>query len=464
MGGSMSYLKDDFLLRNETAKRLYFEHAQKMPIFDYHCHLSEKEILEDEEFKDIYELWLGGDHYKWRLMRDFGIEESLITGNAPNQEKFKAYCKALGTAFGNPLYHWSQLELKEYFDCDLEINEKNADSIWEQCNARIAERRLSPVALIKKSNVKAIFTTNEIFDDLATFRRIRAKGYPFQVIPAFRADKIMNIEAGKYLEYLAKLGPIQSLDDLEKEVEARLDAFMEEGCLASDTALERIPPISTKEAAGKIFLKRLSGSSLKEEEAEAFKGYFTYFLLGLYGRKGIRSELHLGAMRNNNSKMLALLGPDAGYDSIAEENSIKNLSRLMDRLNDEGRLPPMVLFNLNPKMNLEMISLLGCFQDSSLKGKIQYGPAWWFLDNKPGMEKHLSDLASGGHLSTFIGMLTDSRSFLSYPRHHYFRRILCSYLGTLIENGEMTSDLDLVGKAVEDICFNNAAAYFGLKA
>ena len=459
----MSYLKEDFLLTNETAKKLYFEHAKNMPIFDYHCHLSEYQILENKEFKDIFEVWLGGDHYKWRLMRNYGIDESYITGDKPNKEKFKAYCKTLGTAFGNPLYHWSQAELQEFFHCDLEINENNADAIWEQCNAYIKEHHIAPVSLIEQSNVKAIFTTNEIFDDLKVFDEIKKKGYSFLVAPAFRADKIMNIEAEKYNDFLAKLGSIDSLDTLEAKIEERLQNFIKVGCVAADISLEGVYPVTSKEEASKVFSKRRSGSPVSESEAKVFKGYFTYFLLGLYARYDIRSELHIGPMRNNNSKMLAKLGLDTGFDSLAEDNSTKNLSRLMDRLNDEGHLPPMILFNLNPKMNLELISLAGCFQDSSLKGKIQYGPAWWFLDNKPGMEKHLSDLASCGHLGAFVGMLTDSRSFLSYPRHHYFRRILCNYFGTMIENGQMTSDLDLVGKVVEDISFNNAWAYFGLK-
>ncbi len=459
----MSYLKDDFLLENETAKKLYFGYAKKMPIFDYHCHLSEKEILEDKEFKDVFDVWLGGDHYKWRLMRNCGIDESFITGDRPNKEKFIAYCKALGTAFGNPLYHWSQAELAEYFDCDLEINEKNAPLIWEQCNSYIRERHLTPSKTIAGSNVRAIFTTNEIFDDLSTFKAIKEKGYPFIVAPAFRADKIMNIESPKYNDFIAKLGSIYDLNDLEVAIERRLDAFIEAGCLASDISLESVYPIASKEEAASAFAKRRSGLAVNEEETKAFKGYLTYFLLGLYGERRIRSELHLGAMRNNNSQMLAKLGPDTGYDSIGDSDSTKNLSRLMDRLDSENRLPPMILFNLNPKMNLELLSLMGCFQDASLKGKIQYGPAWWFLDNKPGIEKHLSDLASLGHLGSFVGMLTDSRSFLSYPRHHYFRRILCSYLGGLMERGEMTSDIDLVGKVVEDISFNNAVAYFGLK-
>ena len=458
----MSYLKNDFLLSNETAKRLYFGYAAKMPIFDYHCHLSEREILEDKEFEDIFSLWLGGDHYKWRLMRNAGIDESYITGDKPKLEKFKAYCAVLGTAFGNPLYHWSQLELEAYFHCDKEINEENAKEIWEECNAYIKAHHLTPSSLIRQSNVKAIFTTNEIFDDLDVFKAIKEKHYPFEVLPAFRADKIMNIDAPNYNAFVAKLGEVTALDELEQAIKARLDDFIEAGCLASDISLEGVYPIPSKERAAEVYAKRRAGQEIDEGEAKIFKGYLTYFLLGLYGEKGIASELHIGAMRNNNSIMLKRLGLDSGFDSIAEDNSTRNLSRLMDKLNDEGKLPAMVLFNLNPKLNLELISLLGCFQDGSKKGKIQYGPAWWFLDNIEGMEKQLRDLSSCGHLGSFIGMLTDSRSFLSYPRHHYFRRLLCDYLGQKMERGEMTNDIAKVGKVVEDISFNNAVAYFGL--
>ena len=459
----MSYLTKDFLLRNETAKKLYFEYAKKMPIFDYHCHLSEYAILENKEFSDIYELWLSGDHYKWRLMRDYGIDERLITGDASPKEKFLAYCKVLGTAFGNPLYHWSQVELEEFFHCDLEINEKNAEAIWEQANAYIKANHLTPAKVIAESNVKVIFTTNEIFDDLKVFDNIKAKHYPFQVIPAFRADKIMNIEAERYLEFLGKLGNIKNIQELEERIEERLLAFIKVGCVASDTALEKVEVVASKKDADKVLKDRLDGKILTEEQIACFKGYLTYFLLKLYAKHGIRSELHVGAMRNNNAKMLKKLGLDTGYDSIAEGESTKNLSRLMDRLDGEGSLPPLILFNLNPKMNTEFVTLLGCFQDGSMKGKIQYGPAWWFLDQKDGIERQLRDLAALGHLGAFVGMLTDSRSFLSYPRHHYFRRILCNYLGKLMEEGELTKDIALVGEVVKDVSFRNAAAYFGVE-
>lgn len=463
----MSYLKDNFLLTNKTAEKLYFDYAKDMPIFDYHCHLPEKQILENKAFNDVFEIWLKGDHYKWRLMRNYGIDEEFITGDKSNKEKFFCYCKVLGTAFGNPLYHWSQVELKEFFNCEIEINEENAETIWNWCNDYIKLNNITPQSLIEKSNVSHIFTTNEIFDDTSTFVEIAKKDYKFKVIPAFRADKIMNLEAVGYTDTIKKLealvGEVKDIDDLEKALEVRLNEFIKVGTTASDIALQSVYPVATKAAADKVFKLALEGKKITEAQAETFKGYFTYFLFKLYAKYDIRTELHIGAMRNNNSVMLKKLGLDTGYDSIAEDNSIKYMSRLFDKLNDENALPKTIIFNLNPKMNTEIMTLVGCFQDSSAKGKIQYGPAWWFLDNKVGMENHLKDMTATGHIATFVGMLTDSRSLLSYPRHHYFRRILCNYLGTLIENGEMTTDIELVGKVVKDVAYNNSIAYFNMK-
>lgn len=463
----MSYIKKNFLLTNKTAQQLYFDFAKDMPIFDYHCHLPEKQILENKPFGDIFEIWLAGDHYKWRLMRNFGIDEEFITGNASNKEKFLAYCKTLGSAFGNPLYHWSQVELEEYFGCTLEINENNADAIWDFCNDYISKNNVTPQSLIESSNVNYIFTTNEVFDDLTTFEKIAQKDYKFGVIPAFRADKMMNIEAEKYNDFIGLLesqtGEVKTLSDLEKALENRLNAFIKVGTTASDIAVESVYPVYSREEAENVFTKRRAGEDVTVKESEIFKGYLTYYLFKLYAKYGIATELHVGAMRNNNSVMLEKLGLDTGFDSISDENSIKNMSRLFDRLNNENLMPKTIVFNLNPKMNSEIMTLIGCFQDSSAKGKVQYGPAWWFLDNKVGMEKHLEDLTATGHIAAFVGMLTDSRSLLSYPRHHYFRRILCNYLGTLIENGEMTADLDYVGSVIKDICYNNSIAYFNMK-
>ena len=460
----MSYIKDNFLLKNKTAERLYFSYAKDMPIFDYHCHLPEKQILENKTFSDVFEIWLAGDHYKWRLMRNYGVDEEFITGKSTsNKDKFLTYCKVLGTAFGNPLYHWSQVELKEFFNCELEINEENAQQIWDWCNEYIRLNDITPQKLIESSNVSHLFTTNEIFDQLETFDKIKEKGYNFKVIPAFRADKIMNIEAEKYNEFIAKLGEVSDLDVLEAKIEERLQAFIKVGTTAADVALQRVYPIAEKSFAKEVFAKRRSGQAVTDSEAEAFKGYLTYFLFKLYAKYGIATELHVGAMRNNNAVMMERLGLDTGFDSIAEDNSVKEMSRLFDRLNNENSLPKTIVFNLNPKMNAEIMTLIGCFQDSSAKGKIQYGPAWWFLDNKVGMEKHLEDLTATGHIGAFVGMLTDSRSLLSYPRHHYFRRILCNYLGEMMENGEMTKDEAFVGKVVQDICYNNSIKYLGVK-
>ena len=458
----MSYIKSNFLLTNKTAERLYNDWAKDMPIFDYHCHLPEKQILENKPFSDAFEIWLAGDHYKWRLMRNYGIDEEYITGGASNKEKFVTYCRVLGTAFGNPLYHWSQVELKEFFGCELEINAENAENIWEECNAYIRENSVTPQKLIEQSNVTHLFTTNEIFDDLSTFGEIAKKGYRFQVIPAFRADKIMNIEAEQYLTFIEKLDAVGDLDTLEEKIEERLQAFIAVGTKAADIALQSVYPIANKDDASAVFAKRLGGKTVSEKESAVFKGYLTYFLFKLYAKYHIVTELHIGAMRNNNSLMLAKLGLDTGFDSIAEDNSIKYMSRLFDRLNSEGALPKTVVFNLNPKMNAEIMTLIGCFQSAEARGKIQYGPAWWFLDNKTGMEKHLDDLTATGHIATFIGMLTDSRSLLSYPRHHYFRRILCNYLGGMIERGEMTANEELVGKVIRDICYYNSINYFGV--
>ena len=459
----MSYIKDNFLLKNKTAEKLYFDYAKDMPIFDYHCHLPEKQILENKPFNDVFEIWLAGDHYKWRLMRNYGVDEEYITGNKSNKEKFKAYCATLGTAFGNPLYHWSQAELKEFFGCELEINEENAEKIWDECNEYIVKNNVTPQKLIEQSNVTHIFTTNEIFDDLTTFTEIAKKGYNFKVIPAFRADKIMNIEAERYNEFVDKLGEVKTLSELENAIEYRLKEFIKVGTVAADVALQAVYPISDKADAEKVFAKRRKGESVTEDESEIFKGYLTYFLFKLYAKYGVATELHVGAMRNNNTVMLNKLGLDTGFDSIADDNSIKTMSRLFDRLNSENALPKTIVFNLNPKMNSEIMTLIGCFQSGEAKGKMQYGPAWWFLDNKVGMEKHLEDLTATGHIGAFIGMLTDSRSFLSYPRHHYFRRILCNYLGGLMEGGEMTADIEFVGKVVKDICYYNAINYFGVK-
>lgn len=463
----MSYIKDDFLLTTLEAKKLYNDFAKQMPIFDYHCHLSEKQLLEDKQFESIYEVWLGGDHYKWRLMRNYGIDEKYITGDATPYEKFVKYIEAVETAFGNPLYHWSQVELAEYFNCELDITLDNADTIWEWCNEYIKLTNMSPSQLILKSNVRRIFTTNEATDDLETFALIKEKFDKFSVTPAFRADKILGIHLPTFLSTIDTLSslthPITDIASLESAVESRLKLFVEIGTVATDISLERLLPISSREDADVVFRKMLSGATLSTLEIETYQGYITYYLLKLYHRYNLATELHLGAMRNNNTKQFEKIGADTGYDSISPMESTYYLSRLLDRLNSEDSLPRMILFNLNPKLSMELLSLAGCFQDGEARGKIQYGPAWWFLDNRQGMVAHLEHLTSIGHIGTFVGMLTDSRSFLSYPRHHYFRRILCDYLGGMMNRGEITSDMEIVGKVVRDVSYLNSVRYFGVE-
>ena len=463
----MSYIKDNFLLTNKTAEKLYFNYAKDMPIFDYHCHLPEKQILANEGFADVFEIWLAGDHYKWRLMRNYGVNEEYITGNKSNKEKFVAYCTVLGTAFGNPLYHWSQVELKEFFNCEIEINEENAELIWNWCNDYIKLNNITPQKLIEQSNVSHLFTTNEAIDDLSTFPAIAAKGYKFKVIPAFRADKALAIDTEAFNGYIEKLASlthaIGTVDELLDAISIRVQEFKKVGTTACDVAVERVPEIPTKEEAEEIFKARLGGNIPAKADAEKFRGYMVYSLMKLYAQNGLVTELHVGAMRNNNSRMMAKLGPDTGFDSISDDNSIKTMSRLFDKLDGEGCLPKTIVFNLNRKMNTEIMTLIGSFQSDEARGKLQYGPAWWFLDNKVGMEKHLEDLTATGHIATFVGMLTDSRSLLSYPRHHYFRRILCNYLGDMMEKGEMTQDEKLVGKVVQDICYNNSIKYLGME-
>ena len=322
----MSYIRKDFLLNTPTAQKLYFEYATDMPIFDYHCHLPERQILENQPFSDLYEIWLAGDHYKWRLMRNYGVDEDYITGDRSNKEKFLAYCRVLGTAFGNPLYHWSQVELQEFFACELEINEKNAEAIWEQCNAYIRENRVTPQSLIERSNVKHLYTTNEIFDELETFREIAKKGYAFDVAPAFRADRIMNIDGANYTDFIARVEkqthPIASLSDLESAIEKRLQAFIAVGTTAADVALQSVYPIAEKADAEAVFAKRRKGEAVTQAESEIFKGYLTYFLFKLYAKYNIATELHVGAMRNNNEVMLRKLGLDTGFVHFFQETLV----------------------------------------------------------------------------------------------------------------------------------------------
>lgn len=436
-----------------------------MPIFDYHCHLSEKVIERDEPFADFFELWLGGDHYKWRLMRNFGIDEEYITGGAPHKEKFMCYVRALETAYGNPLYHWSHMELRTYFGIEDTICSANAEHIWNSANEYIRTHALSPSSLISGSNVKIVCTTNEIFDDLGVFDRIKEKGFSFRVLPTFRADKVMNIDDARYVEYLGRLeeivGKITSLEALEKAVSERVEQFKSKGAVAADIALQKVYPPCGREGAARAFADALSGREVSEEGAAAYKSFIMGCVLRECAKSGLAVQVHVGAMRNNNTRMYKILGADTGFDSIDDSAGIAALAEWMDALDSAGELPKMILFNLNPVWNLPLTTLAGCFQDSSARGKIQFGPAWWFLDHLDGIRSQLDALADTGHIAAFVGMLTDSRSFLSYPRHHYFRRIFCDWLGRKAESGEIAYDFEAFARVVRDVSYNNAAAYFG---
>lgn len=457
----MSYIDENFLLNSEYSRRLYKEYAKDMPIFDYHCHLSEKQILENKPFSDLFEIWLAGDHYKWRLMRHYGVSEDYITGEKSHKEKFLAYCKTLSTAFGNPLYHWSQLELEFFFDCDLEINEKNAEKIWKHCNDYITKNKVTPQSLIEKSGVTHVYTTNELYDDLSTFEEIKKKGYKFKVCPTFRADKFINIRSEHFEEYLEKLGDIKSLTVLENRIMERLDDFIAAGCRACDICVGVINPAFGRDSAAQILEQRLDGDEAMALGYVFYEGYMVRFLMELCSRRGLAVSLHIGPTRNNNTRMFKALGADSGYDGMGDGECIHELGLLFNELDRENHLPRTVTFNLNPKMNEALMTLIGCYQSDEARGKMQFGPAWWFLDNKSGIERHLRDLVATGHIATFIGMLTDSRSFLSYQRHHYFRRLLCNFLGEMMERGEITRDIELVGNVVKDVCYNNAYNYFG---
>lgn len=457
----MSYLKPDFLLENKTAKIIYSE-IKDLPIFDYHCHLNEKEILENKPFTNIFELTLKYDHYKWRLMRNAGIEESYITGNKTEEEKFIKYCEALQDAFGNPLYHWSQIELEEYFDCKLEINKDNAKKIWDYCNEFLKKHKLTPIDIIQKSNVKYICTTNKIFDDLTTFEKINEKELGFKVFPSFRGDDLLNIETECFNELVDKSG-IKNLKDFEVYVEEKLKEFIAHGCFIADIGFEKVYINKEKYIAENVFNKKINNEHLEENDIHAYKGYFLYYLLSLFSKYNIACELHIGPKRNVNTSMHRKLGPDSGFDIIGDDTNIDSLKALFDDLSINNSLGKVILFNLNDNNNKTYLSLIGAFQNAGNNTLIQYGPAWWFLDNKKGIYNHLDDLANMGHLGSFIGMLTDSRSFLSYQRHQYFRRLLSNYLGNLYEMGEITDNLKLIIEVAKNISFDNALRYFSLK-
>jgi len=465
------FLDEDFLLDNEPARLLYHRFAEQMPIYDYHCHLPVRQIAEDSRFESITQLWLAGDHYKWRAMRTNGIDERYCTGDASDIEKFRAWARTVPYCIGNPLYHWTHLELKRYFGIyGLMLNEQTADRIYAAANKLLSEPGYTVRGLLRMMNVRLVCTTDDPLDDLQYHRAIKASGFEIAVHPAWRPDKAMATEDLKALnDYVDRLSNVTNteictFDDYIEAIRRRHQFFHDNGCRLSDHGIERIyaQPYTAAEI-GRIFSQIRRGKALTPDQSLKFKSAMLYELAVMDAETGWVQQFHLGAMRNNNSRMFRLLGPDTGFDSIGDWELARETASFLDRLDSQGRLAKTILYNLNPRDNHVMATMIGNFQDGSCPGKIQWGAAWWFLDQKDGIYDHLRTLASLGLLSRFVGMLTDSRSFLSYPRHEYFRRILCNMLGSLVEAGEVPQDYDLLGKMVQDICFNNARNYFPME-
>lgn len=463
------FLDKDFLLNTKTAKRLYFDYASELPIIDYHCHVSPKEIYEDKHFENITELWLGGDHYKWRLMRSNGVDEHYITGDAEPYEKFLRFAELMPKAIGNPMYHWCHLELKNYFGYEGVLNGSTAKEVWDICNAKLLEENMSVRGIIKQSNVAFIGTTDDPIDSLE-YHRLLAKDGSFKTIvaPSFRPDKALNIDKAGWREYISKLSEVSGvevcdLDSIKKALSLRIEYFNENGCRASDHGLDRMVfARAGKDEINAVIARGLAGESVSESEAEALKTELLVHCASEYVKHGWVMQLHYNCIRNPNSAMLDRLGPDTGFDCMGPDNGSRKLSALLDRLNSENSLPRTVIYSLDGSDNAFIDTLIGAFQGTECAGKLQHGSAWWFNDNKQGMREQLISLANLGLLGNFIGMLTDSRSFLSYTRHEYFRRILCALVGEWVENGEYPDDGEALAELIQGICYYNAKKYFKL--
>ena len=462
------FMDDNFLLQTEAAQQLYHNYAENMPILDYHCHINPQEIYEDRQFENITQVWLGGDHYKWRFMRSCGVDEKYITGDASDKEKFLKWAEVLGKAIGNPLFHWSHLELKKYFGYNGVLNKKTAEEVWELCNKKLAEPSMTVRNIIKQSNVTLICTTDDPVDSLEWHKKLAEdNSFDVQVLPAWRPDKAMNIEKVTYLDYMAQLEAaagmkIAAFADLKKALCNRMDFFASIGCNVSDHALEYVMYApATDDEIEAIFAKRLAGNGVSREEELKFKTAFMIFVGNEYARRNWVMQLHYGCKRDNNTPMFDRLGPDTGYDCINNYAPSSEMADYLNALNQKGNLPKTIIYSLNPNDNQAIGTILGCFQDSTAVAKIQQGSAWWFNDHKVGMQDQMTSLANLGNLSGFVGMLTDSRSFLSYTRHDYFRRILCNLIGGWVDNGEFPADYDTLEEIVKGICYNNAVAYFG---
>ncbi len=465
----MAFIHDDFLLSTPAARRLYHEYAKDEPILDYHCHLPPKDVAENRRFANLFEIWLEGDHYKWRAMRAHGVPEKLITGDASPREKFLAWARTVPATLRNPLYHWTHLELKRYFGIDELLDEKSAERVWEQCNALLAGESLRAWGILDRFQVRAVCTTDDPADDLRWHRQLASSGLKTKVFPAYRPDRAFLVhQPDVFNSWLGRLAEASNTDiaDFQSFLDAlkkRHDAFHALGCRLSDHGLNVCfsAPCSEEKAA-EIFEKARAFIPVSPEDQVGFASFMMLFFGRLDAEKGWTKQLHLMARRNNNTRRFRELGPDAGFDSIGDWPQMDALGAYLDLLESEGALPKMVLYNLNPAWNYAFATMAGNFQDGSIPGKIQFGSGWWFLDQKEGMEWQLNALSNCGLLSHFVGMLTDSRSFMSYPRHEYFRRTLCNLIGGDMEQGLLPADYDLVGGMVRRICYANAERYFGL--
>jgi glucuronate isomerase len=464
-----SFLDTDFLLQTDTARTLYRKHADKMPIIDYHCHLDPKMIARNYQFTDLTEIWLGGDHYKWRAMRANGIPEEYITGNRPSYEKFEKWAETLPYTMRNPLYHWTHLELSRIFGIHETLKLSNARDIYENCTAKLQTPEFRPQAIMKRMRVEAVGTTDDPADTLEYHREIRESGFSVKVIPAWRPDKAIAIDNPQtYNKYLTKLEAasgmsISNYEDLLDALQRRHDFFEQEGCNLSDHGMSTFyaNPYTENEIR-QIFLKVRSGNAPTPEETDKFRSAMLYELAVMDYKSNWIQQFHIGAIRNNNARMFKKLGPDTGYDSIDDCAVATPMNRFFSRLDEEGNLAKTIVYNLNPRDNELMVTSIYNFNDGSVPGKMQFGSGWWFLDQMTGMENQINALSALGLLSRFVGMLTDSRSFLSYPRHEYFRRILCNMFGNDIEKGLLpVSEITFIGQMIEDICYYNAKRYFG---
>ncbi len=465
-----TFLTDHFLLETDAARDLYFQHAANQPIFDYHCHLAPQQIAENYRFRNLFDIWLAGDHYKWRAMRTNGVAEKFCTGDASDYDKYLAFVRTVPYTLRNPLYHWSHLELLRYFGIDELINESSAATIWEQANAKLATPELSVHGILEKNKVALICTTDDPVDSLEYHQQIRKSGIATRVYPTFRPDKALTVNnPAVFNAWCDKLSAASGIDSgtfggFLDGIKARHDFFHSLGGRLSDHGLEScFAAECTASQATAIFNKARAGQTASPEEAAQFGAYLMIYFGQLDAARGWTKQLHLGAMRNNNSRLFKALGADTGFDSIGDFPQGRALSRYLDALDSTNELPRIVLYNLNPADNYLFATMIGNFQDGSVAGKIQFGSGWWFLDQKEGMELQINALSQLGLLRRFVGMLTDSRSFLSYTRHEYFRRILCNMIGNDVEKGLLPRDMDLLGSMVSEICFGNAQQFFGLE-